>query len=110
MAHLLSFPFRIGANGAAVTRQEDTSDYYRELLAQMIATHPGERPMVPEYGLNDPTYAELDAQELVSKVNIFGPPVNIISIQTEYTGPSTQTVKVEFVPLDTDADSTDNTI
>lgn len=105
--HLISFPFRIGLNGSVVTRPDDSSDYYAEQLAQMCLTKPGERPQVPLYGINDPTYHQIDAQELAYKVDLFGPPVRIVSVTSQYVSATEQDVRVEFAPLQNEFDLTE---
>lgn len=105
MTDLISFPFRVGPNGAVVTRPDDSSEYYAELIGQMVLTIPGEREQAPLFGLNDPTFAELDAQEVIYKVDLFGPPVRIVGVTTKFTSDKQQEVLVEFAPLV--ADQTD---
>lgn len=100
--NLISFPFRLGPNGSVVTRPDDSSDYYAELLATMVLTKPGERPQVPLYGLNDPTFAELDAQELSYKVDIFGPPVKVTKVSSQYVSAIQQDIRIEFVSLESE--------
>lgn len=99
--NLISFPFRIGPNGAVVTRPDDSNEYYAELLAAMLLTKPGERPQVPLYGVNDPTFSEIDPQELVYKVDLFGPPVRIVNVTSRFVSETQQDIRVEFAPLNT---------
>lgn len=103
MPDLISYPFRLGPNGNVVTRPDDSSDYYAELIATVILTRPGERPQVPLYGLSDPTFTEIDAQELIYKVGIFGPPVRITSVRGKFVSATAQDVMVQFAPLAADA-------
>lgn len=103
MPDLISYPFRLGPNGSIVTRPDDSSDYYAEMIANLVLTHPGERPQVPLFGLNDPTFSEIDAQELIYKVGIFGPPVRITSVRGKFKSATTQDVMVQFAPLASDA-------
>jgi hypothetical protein len=99
MADLIAFPFRVGANGSVVTREQDEPAYYAELLGVMIATRLGERELVPSYGMSDPTFTVLSAQELASKVELFGPPVRILSMVETFVTATEQDVRVEFTPL-----------
>lgn len=100
--NLLSFPFRIGPNGSAVTRPDDSMEYYAELLGVLIGTKPGERDQVPLFGLSDPVFAQVNAQELQYKVGMFGPPVRLLSVTSSYVSATQQEVKVEFASLETD--------
>lgn len=101
--NLISFPFRVAPSGSVVTRPDDSSTYYSELIATLVMTKPGERPQVPLYGLTDPTFDQVNAQELVYKVGLFGPPVSITSVKMNYVDDHTQDVVVEFAPLQANA-------
>lgn len=100
MADLLSFPMRLGLNGSFVTRDEDDPAYYAELLGVLIATREGERLYAPTFGMQDPTFAAFDAQELSYKVEIYGPPVRIVSVSEDFVSTSAVDVTVEFTPLE----------
>ena len=107
---LISFPFRLTASGAVTTRPDGDVEYLAEELALLTLTRPGERPLVPTYGLNDPTFAEIDIAMLSAQVEIFGPPVEITGIRTRWIDGSTQDVVVEFEELPADeADDDDST-
>lgn len=99
MTNLVSFPFRLAPTGYVVTRDEDDPAYYAELIGQLVATHLGERIQVPSFGLADPTFTKMDAQELAYKVEAFGPPVRITAVTEEPVGDSVVNVKIEFTPL-----------
>lgn len=82
MVKLISYPFRFH-NGVLVTT-EDGMDYYAEELAMLIKTHPGERELVPDYGIEDPTFNNLNRSELLEKISLFGPPVEIESSTSQF--------------------------
>lgn len=96
---LISFPFRLGPNGSVVTLLEDSPDYQAELIAALVTTVPGERPQVPLFGVNDPAFNGIDAQELVYKISLFGPPVKISAVKMRQVTDTEQDVWVEFVQL-----------
>lgn len=102
MTDLISFPFRLAPTGHVVTRDEDDPAYYAELLGILVATKLGERDQVPTFGMSDPTFTQLDAQELANKVEIFGPPVRILTVTEEYVGRDTVNVRVEFATVEAD--------
>lgn len=110
MANLLSFPMRLGPNGAFVTRDEDDAAYYAELIGVLTGTREGERLLCPMFGLSDPTFTDFDAQELAHKVELFGPPVRILSVTTTYVSDHEANVRVDFVQLEPDGQTfnTDN--
>lgn len=76
---LISYPMRLDKRGSIQTT-EDGEDYYAEELAMLIKTSPGERALVPDYGIADPTFNTVDQAELLAQISFFGPPVTIESI------------------------------
>lgn len=84
MADLFSYPFRINPDGS-VAKTPEGEESYADELANLILTSPGERHLVPEYGITDPVFDSLNTVELFGKIEMFGPPVTIsdedISIQ-----------------------------
>jgi hypothetical protein len=107
MTYLLSFPMRLAANGSFVTRDEDDPAYYAELIAALVATREGERELVPTFGTQDPTFTQLDARELSHKVELFGPPVRILTVTETQVTASTVDVRVEFTPLEAEGETAD---
>jgi hypothetical protein len=95
MARVLSFPFRLAANGSVVTVEQDTEQANAEELGTLLGTLLGERPLVPDYGVDDSTFGELDEGAVVAAVELFGPPVTIESVETTY-GETTADVLVTF--------------
>lgn len=96
MARLLAFPFRVAPNGSAVTVEAETDEAYRQELAMLLATRPGERPLAPEYGIDDPAFGELDEAQVIAAVEAFGPPVVIEAVETVYPDDTTADVVVTF--------------
>jgi hypothetical protein len=93
---LLAFPFRLSPSGHVVTHADGSDECYMAELADLMLTHPGERVMVPEYGVVDPTFGKFDIQELRIKVEMFGPPVSVDTLDTEWETSSKQRVRVGF--------------
>lgn len=98
MTMLISFPFRLSAVGQVVTRQDFTNEYYAEELGCLVGTIPGERPLVPTYGLTDPTFQAVDANEIAAKAALFGPPVRIVRVTPQWLPNNRQDVLIEFEP------------
>jgi hypothetical protein len=95
---LISFPFRLSGSGSVTTRDDGDLDYLGEELAQLIRTNPGERELVPTYGVNDPAFSTLDEGMLASQVDTFGPPIVIESVTTRFLSDTIQDVVVAFRP------------
>lgn len=93
---VLSHPFRFGPNGRAVTVTQDSDDQRAELLAVLILTRPGERPLTPGFGTPDPAFVGLDVAALEAATNVFGPDVRVTDVRIDITGPASQDVTIEF--------------
>lgn len=98
VANLLSFPVRLGDGGGFAARDDADEAYYAEELAQLVQTEPGERELVPGYGLNDPTFGALDAAMLTAQVTLYGPPVAIVMVTQRPVGSNRTDVSVSFKP------------
>lgn len=77
MTYLLAFPFRINPNGSAAVQEDDTEQYYAAELAVMIQTEPGERLLVPGYGVEDLAFDPFPIMTLRAQIEQYGPPVVI---------------------------------
>jgi len=84
MARLISYPFRIASSGSVATTEEGI-DYFAEELAMLVKTIPGERELVPEYGISDPTFSDFSQIELLEKISMFGPPVKIEDASSNFS-------------------------
>lgn len=95
MAKLLAFPVRLTKTGAFESI-EDGEDYYPQELAGLIQTRLGERQLVPEYGIEDPTFSEMDRMAIQTKVDMFGPPVEIDEIKITQVNDRDISLDVEY--------------
>lgn len=95
-ADLISFPFRLTAAGAVVTRLQDSDDYAAEEIASLLLTRRGERHLVPTFGTDDPVFGEVDMQDLSVAVSTFGPAVEIVDVSVKQVDVARQTVIVSF--------------
>jgi hypothetical protein len=78
-ANVLSFPFRITLSGTAATVEHGSDAEITELLAVAALTTPGERIVVPTFGVDDPVFIGFDVASLQRHCNDFGPDVTITS-------------------------------
>ena len=85
----LSYPFRLTPNGKIALVEQGSLDHDVELVAVLIGTRKGERELVPDFGMTDPTFAELDEAELTNGLKTFGPDVKAtitsVTARTETT-------------------------
>lgn len=106
--NLLAFPFQINGAGFAVTLPDNSDDYYAQEIAIISLTHKGERELVPDFGITDPSFDALDEAEFIEQVELFGVPVDIRSIQQEYASAQRAVITVTFDTLNDLDDSTFN--
>lgn len=93
---LIAYPFRISPAGTVATSDEGTDEQLAQELAVAMLTHTGERVLVPEFGIDDPVFRGFDEDALRLHLSLFGPPVQIKQVRTEYVSDSQQDVVVEF--------------
>lgn len=105
MVKLIAFPFRVAKNGSVATREDGSVECLTEEIALLCLTKPGERELVPEYGLNDIEYEGVIQEELASKIALFGPDVNITNLKSSHPREGEQRIVVEYEPLTDDSES-----
>ena len=93
---LLSFPFRLGKQGFAVTEGDESDVYCAERLSILLGTRPGERQMVPLFGINDPAFEGFTASALSIQVAQYGLPVEVSRVRRSYMNDAQESVVVEF--------------
>lgn len=95
MALILSHPFRLQRGRVAtVEQQSDAGD--AEQIAVLCLTRPGERPLVPGYGLPDPAFSGFEPAELAAAVAMWGPDVTLEAVDVAASGEHAQRVEVQF--------------
>lgn len=93
---LIAYPFRLSPSGSVVTVEEGTDEQYAQELAVAVLTRTGERPLVPDFGIDDPVFVGFDAEALRLHVDLFGPPVDVSGVAIRVVDESTQSVVIEF--------------
>lgn len=93
---LFSYPFRITPNGSIATVEQYSSQYTAEQIAMITLTEKGERQLIPNFGLVDPTFLGVNVGDLSLQVSLYGPDVSISNLSAYYEDDSILTVKVEF--------------
>ena len=96
MALVLSFPFRLGVTGAAVSVEQFSRAGSEEAMAHMILTRRRERAYVPTFGITDPTWRRIDPHEIRTSWSVHGDGRRIEHIETAFTSDTTQTITVEL--------------
>ena len=98
---LLAHPFRLGPDGRAVTVPEGSDDAIAQAIAVTALTRKGERLLVPDFGLAEPTFADLDVAELNAALDTFGPAGVSVDVQDEaWPTDTTQLLTLSFTTAD----------
>ena len=96
MSRIISHPFRVSRTGAVATVEQDSDDGLAEQIAVTALTRRGERELVPDFGIDDPTFAGFDAGDLLNALSVFGPPVSIEDVAVEWDGETAQRVELVY--------------
>lgn len=96
MISLLSHPLRLLPNGSIAALHEGSDAYLAERLAVILMTAPGERPLVPFFGINDPTYSNLDLAALSGQIRTWNVPVEVRSVTTTTLDEARVQYDIEF--------------
>jgi phage baseplate assembly protein W len=97
MSIVLSHPLRLGPTGSLVTVEQSSDSAVAEALAVLLLTKRGERTLVPQFGINDPTFDVLDTEALNLALATFGPPVTVegVDVQVDAAGNANMDVTYE---------------
>lgn len=93
---LIAYPFRVTPGGVVATVEQGTDVQLAQELAVAVSTRPGERPLVPDFGVADPVFTGFDYDALQLHVELFGPPVELEGVEVTVLDDRTQDVVVEF--------------
>lgn len=96
MAKLLSFPFRIGDYGAAVSVEQGEDQYYKEQIATIVLTHAGERVLRDTLGMPDIAYRGFQYSSFRAQVNSELPEVTNLEAYVEDVDEKREIVTVNF--------------
>lgn len=96
MQQVLSFPFRLGSNGAVATVEQDSDAAAAEQIAVLLLTRIGERPLSPDFGVTDMVGQGLDPSELAAAISAYGPEVTLQDVSITEVGDGVQQVTVTF--------------
>lgn len=93
---LIAYPFTLTGGGSVATVEDGSDVQAAQELAVAVSTRPGERPLVPSFGIADPAFVGFDEEALRLHVELFGPPVRIERVDVLFLSDTVQDVTVEF--------------
>ncbi len=100
MGEIFAFPFRIGAGGSVIKVAETSDQAYAQLIAAVVLTRSGERPMFPTFGITNPVFGKVRGAEVAAVVAAYGPRVRITNVSANFIGDNKQEVVVNYLPDD----------
>lgn len=103
---LISHPMRLSPNGTMFCRDQSDDEYIAERIALLCTTQPGERILVPGYGIADPVFSGFDENLLRTQLDLYGPHVELSGVNINNVTDSLQNIQVEFTTT-TDAENED---
>lgn len=96
MAQMISFPFRKNQNGRIATVEQDSDAHHAEELAVLALSRPGERDLVPDFGIDDPAYETIHQAEVEAQIELFEVPVVITRMDVETVDDTRQNITLTF--------------
>jgi len=99
----LAHPFRIDANGSAVTIEQGSVRHAAEACGHIISCTAGERALAPLWGLIDPSGTRINPDEIRATIGYAEPGLDVLRV--EVTESNDNTVAVD---IDVDWASTDD--
>lgn len=95
MARILSFPFRL-EGGQVVVVDPDTEQGISEQIGVLLLTHLQERPLLPSFGITDPTFVGVEPTEVAAGLAEHGPDVALTDVRLTWDTSSTQVVHIDY--------------
>jgi hypothetical protein len=91
----LAHPFQLDGAGHAATVQDGTDPWVEQLLQVTIGTNVNDRDMAWAFGVPDPVWHGLGADDVQAAINLYGPAgVSITDVLTVPTSDTSATIQV----------------
>ena len=98
----LAHPFRIDANGAAVTLEQGSARHAAECCGHVVSCEAGERALAPLWGLMDPTGTRVNADEITATIGYAEPALSVARVEVSEFNDGTVSVDIDVDWADTD--------
>ncbi len=102
MTTTLAHPFRIDANGAAVTLEQGSTRHAAECCGHIVSCEAGERPLAPLWGLMDPTGTRINPDEITATIGYAEPALAVARVEVTESNDNTVAVDIDVDWSDTD--------
>lgn len=98
---VLSFPIRLDRTGAIAGVEQGSDVWIEECIAQAMLTQPGERDLVPAFGVDDPAFALFQVAALQRHLADFGPEITVTSAEVQESTDGKERVVIDWVRAET---------
>ena len=102
MSVTLAHPFRVDANGAAVTLEQGSARHAAEACGHIVSCEAGERALAPLWGLMDPTGTRINPDEIRAVVGYAEPALLVSRVEVTERNDNTVAVDIDVDWSDTD--------
>jgi hypothetical protein len=92
---MIAFPVKFDSTGLKKLT-DGTNDYYSQLLTICLLTEPLTHPFTPSFGVNDPTFGNIDKGLFVLNASRFIPEVSINGLSITGNDSNTGKTKISF--------------
>jgi phage baseplate assembly protein W len=91
----LALPLTVGPSGSFNVLVQDTLAEVTQSVSVLLGTMKGDRTMVPDYGVDDPTFATPNAGAITQAINQWEPRAAVVVTVSPMTGNTQQSVNVQ---------------
>ena len=98
----LAHPFRIDANGAAVTLEQGSARHAAECCGHVVSCEAGERALAPLWGLMDPVGTRINPDEITATISYAEPALAVARVEVSEFNDGTVSVDIDVDWADTD--------
>lgn len=78
----IKFPISFSSSGGLERLEDETDDYYKQILSISCLTEPDSLPLTPDFGVFDPTFNSVEKGTFILHASHFVPEVEIEGIDS----------------------------
>lgn len=92
----IAFPLKFTTDRDLKKHASGSSDQYAQILAIAAQTLPGEMPLTPSFGAEDPTFSEEARKNLMFTAAAFVPEIRLVDVQISEPSEGESQIDVSF--------------
>lgn len=95
---VLAFPFRLDTTGVPALVRQGSEAHLAQQAYQFVNTRPGELPLAPTYGLDDPLFRVVEKGEVITGLAMFHPDLDVVDVTIRWgDADGTYYIGIEFM-------------